>query len=166
MKDGFSNSRSVMYWDSVHSGPEDSLSWNEKNVCSTLDLVLSCSPKKDDIILDVGCGQSGIVLSLSKMGYNNIFALDISRNALSHLVSNLSRIKRIESVKIIDKDILESDDVIPDGCVKVWHDRFTFHFLVDSNHVRRYLNLSEKKIAPGGYMVLTTYSDPAPDRCS
>lgn len=161
-----SNYGKNQYWDQIYSGPVESLSWNERNNSSTLDLMLSCTKNPTDTIADVGCGHGGLVLALSKLGFKSIFALDVSKTALNILSSNLMRLDLKQSVTMVNSDVLEADEVIPDQSIKVWHDRFTFHFLIYRDQITKYIHIAQNKIAAGGYVVLTTYSDSGPDTCS
>ena len=166
MKDISSDFSGEMHWDRIHSVSEDSLSWNENNKYSTLDLIISCARNREDIVADIGCGQNGIIIPLLKMGYKRMLAIDVSKKALDNLTAKVSGIDRQHCVTLINRNILDIGNLIPDNYVKVWHDRFTFHFLVDMDHMEKYICLTQKKTVNGGHIVLTTYADSGPETCS
>jgi hypothetical protein len=46
----------------------------------------------------------------------------------------------------------------------LWHDRATFHFLTSKSQIAAYLQIAEKAIT--NYMVVGTFSENGPDKCS
>jgi hypothetical protein len=45
-----------------------------------------------------------------------------------------------------------------------WHDRATFHFLIDKSEIDVYLETARKAV--NGFMVIGTFSDKGPKKCS
>jgi hypothetical protein len=52
------------------------------------------------------------------------------------------------------------------GTVDVWHDRAVFHFLTAPADREAYAALARRTIAPGGHLVIATFADDGPKRCS
>ena len=47
-----------------------------------------------------------------------------------------------------------------------WHDRAAFHFLRETGEIQQYKDLAAAAIRPGGYLLVATFSDQGPLRCS
>ncbi len=50
--------------------------------------------------------------------------------------------------------------------VDLWHDRAVFHFLTESADQDAYLSTLRANLAPGGHVVLATFAQTGPTRCS
>lgn len=48
----------------------------------------------------------------------------------------------------------------------IWHDRAAFHFLTEENEISNYLETAQKKINPKGILVIGTFSEQGPKKCS
>ena len=46
------------------------------------------------------------------------------------------------------------------------HDRAAFHFLTDSKEIENYINTLQKSISPEGILVIGTFSEDGPLKCS
>jgi hypothetical protein len=68
-----------------------------------------------------------------------------------------------EKVQWIISDIT---DFNPTQIVQIWHDRAVFHFLTDSEEVKKYALIAAKAIAKNGIMIIGTFSDKGPLKCS
>ncbi|MEK7257967.1 MAG: class I SAM-dependent methyltransferase [Bacteroidota bacterium] len=47
-----------------------------------------------------------------------------------------------------------------------WHDRAAFHFLTEEKDIRNYVENAGRHVEPGGWLVLGTFSEKAPEKCS
>ena len=47
-----------------------------------------------------------------------------------------------------------------------WHDRAAFHFLTEEKDISHYVQNVKKNINPGGFLVLGTFSENGPIKCS
>ena len=52
------------------------------------------------------------------------------------------------------------------GEFDLWHDRAVFHFLTAADDRRRYVELAERTIPPGGSLVIGTFAKDGPTSCS
>jgi len=52
------------------------------------------------------------------------------------------------------------------GTFDVWHDRAVFHFLTDAEDRRSYVELARETVPEGGHLVIATFADDGPKRCS
>ena len=47
-----------------------------------------------------------------------------------------------------------------------WHDRATFHFLTNEREIENYIHTIKESIKPNGVLVLGTFSEEGPKKCS
>ncbi len=92
-------------------------------------------------------------------GFENITVLDISAKALDKAKKRLG--KKALKVNWVVSDITEFK---PDTTFDVWHDRATFHFLITSEQVSRYLDTARKFVSD--YLFIGTFSETSPKKCS
>ncbi len=109
----------------------------------------------------IGAGVSALVHDLVRRGYVSIDAVDVSAAALDQLRVSLGA--HSDSVRYLQADVRE---VHFDGPIDVWHDRATFHFLVDPADQERYVQRVQEAVAPGGHLVLATFAEDGPLQCS
>ncbi|MDO8972175.1 MAG: hypothetical protein Q7U74_15885, partial [Saprospiraceae bacterium] len=50
--------------------------------------------------------------------------------------------------------------------VAVWHDRAVFHFLIEEQHRQTYHSLLQKKVMPGGFVIMATFATGGANKCS
>ena len=60
-------------------------------------------------------------------------------------------------------DVTEEPEL---GAFDVWHDRAVFHFLTDPADRRRYVELARRTVPRGGHLVIASFADDGPRRCS
>jgi 2-polyprenyl-3-methyl-5-hydroxy-6-metoxy-1,4-benzoquinol methylase len=116
---------------------------------------------KDADIIDVGGGDSFFVDSLIEAGFSHITVLDISANAIARAKTRLGA--KAANVTWIVSDVTE---FVPDRQYDFWHDRAAFHFLTTDEQANRYVEIATKGIKPGGFLILGTFSESGPQKCS
>src|SRR5580692_10341554 len=115
------------HWEEVYtSSDETSVSWFQHDPALSLDLIAQARPAKDTDIIDVGGGASRLADGLLTRDFRHVTVLDISQSALDLSCLRLGR--RASEVQWIAADVREWP---PSRCFDIWHDRATFHFLVD-----------------------------------
>jgi hypothetical protein len=87
--------------------------------------------------------------------------LDISTTALRQAKNRLG--PRADRVDWITADITQAENL---GHFDVWHDRAVFHFLIDAACRGRYVELARKTVPAGGHLIIATFADDGPKRCS
>ena len=87
--------------------------------------------------------------------------LDISGAALRKAQERLG--ERAAQVEWIEADATQ---FAPAQQFDVWHDRAVFHFLTEPEKVDAYLEILAKQLRPGGLLILGTFSDEGPEKCS
>jgi 2-polyprenyl-3-methyl-5-hydroxy-6-metoxy-1,4-benzoquinol methylase len=115
----------------------------------------------DANIIDISGGDSHFVDALLEEGYQNIWVLDISENALSRAKKRLG--EKANKVNWVVSDII---DFIPTVTYDFWHDRAAFHFLTTDENINKYVGIAEKGIKTNGILVLGTFSETGPTKCS
>ena len=59
-----------------------------------------------------------------------------------------------------------SEDNNSDANFDLWHDRAVFHFLTKIDEINKYVNICEKHINKNGYLIIGTFSENGPVKCS
>jgi hypothetical protein len=60
-------------------------------------------------------------------------------------------------------DITEAESL---GTFDVWHDRAVYHFLTDAADRRKYVELARRTIPVRGHLIIASFADDGPQRCS
>ena len=151
------------HWDAVYASksPEE-VSWFQRQPARSLDLIRRVAPRRDAAIIDVGGGASMLVDALLASGYTNITVSDIAAAALHHAQTRLGS----AAARVIWRceDLLEAS--LPDAAFDVWHDRAVFHFLTSPDDRARYVAQVMGAVRPNGYVIVATFADDGPQRCS
>ena len=151
------------HWESVYSTKgETGVSWYQSEPRLSLELIRAVAPSARGRIIDVGGGASVLVDRLLDLPFfEKIAVLDISEAALSKAKSRLG--ERARRVEWIAADITEAE---PLGTFDIWHDRAVFHFLTDAADRRRYVELARQTVPEGGHLIIASFADDGPKRCS
>lgn len=150
------------HWEDVYQKKDlEEVSWYQPKAETSMDYIRSFDLKKDAKILDIGGGDSFLAENLLSEGYSNITVLDISEVALDRARSRLG--DKAEKIKWI---VADASDFSPPEKYDLWHDRATFHFLTKDDEVIKYLKTLEKSVKKGGYVVMGTFSEKGPEKCS
>ena len=154
------NSRS--HWDDIYRHKTaDQLSWTQEKPATSLDFIDTFRLPLDARIIDIGGGESRLAGCLLEMGYHNVTVLDISEEAIKRAQQKLG--EKAGLVRWITADIA---DFRPEQPYDLWHDRATFHFLTTPREVSTYLGHARAALPAGGYLVIGTFSDDGPAKCS
>jgi len=150
------------HWENVFATKKETeVSWFQKMPERSLDFIENLGIAKDAKIIDIGGGDSYLIDVLLKNGFTNLTLLDISNNAIERIKKRLGA--SAEKVTFIVSDIL---DFHPTETYDLWHDRASFHFITEQNQIKSYTNLVSKAIAKEGKMVIGTFSENGPMKCS
>lgn len=151
------------HWDEIYRTRNPSqLSWFQRDAKLSLELIARASPDRESAIVDVGAGASTLVDGLLAAGYSHITLLDVSADALAHSRQRISPAPT--SLVWLIGDVLTAD--LPSASVGVWHDRAVFHFLIAAADRSRYVERVKLAVRPGGYVVVATFAEDGPSRCS
>lgn len=150
------------HWDKIYNTKaENDVSWFQPYPKTSMEFIELFNLPLNARIIDVGGGDSRFVDCLLEKGYQNIYVLDISAAAIERTKQRLG--ERASEVHWIVEDItifrpIEQFDF--------WHDRAAFHFLTTEIQINSYVSIAEDAIKEGGYLILGTFSDNGPKKCS
>ena len=148
------------HWENIYQKKEiDGVSWYQKIPSESLQLIKKHSISNSDKIIDIGCGKSFLADNLLELNYTNISLVDISSNALTEIKERLQN----KNVNFIETDILNFNS---NDKYDIWHDRAVFHFITDVEGIKKYISLCNKYINKGGVLILGTFAEDGPLKCS
>jgi SAM-dependent methyltransferase len=151
------------HWQGVYAGRAvTEVSWFEAGADQSLALIDEAGLAAADPVLDVGAGASVLVDQLVKAGYQDVTVLDIAGSALAASRARLGQ-ERAARVDWVVADLLSWR---PPRRYRLWHDRAVFHFLTDAAERERYRRVLRQALAPGGRVVIGTFAEDGPTRCS
>ncbi|MFZ9388051.1 MAG: class I SAM-dependent methyltransferase [Chitinophagaceae bacterium] len=148
------------HWENIYQSQKTHQhSWMQNNPTTSLELIGKSGIPKNAAIIDIGGGDSRLVDFLLREGYSDITVLDIAPASILRAEKRLG--DDAQKVKWIESDIL---DFRPPGKYALWHDRAAFHFLIEPEAVRRYMNILSTSVT--GQAIIGAFSTDGPDRCS
>lgn len=152
---------SAGFWDGVYrERGVDGVSWFQAEPATSLELVAALDVPPSAAVVDVGAGASLLVDGLVERGFEDVTVLDVSEEALGAVSRRLPSSAGVH---------LERADLLawaPRRRYDLWHDRAVFHFLVDEQDRRRYLDVLRAATTPSAAVVLGTFAPDAPEKCS
>lgn len=151
------------HWDRVYAGrPADRLSWHQAHAQRSLALIAGCGLPAEAPIIDVGGGASRLVADLLARGYRAPWLLDLSPAAVE--LARVALGADAARVTFVVGDVCRV--ALPAAHFGLWHDRAVFHFLTDAAQRAAYVAQARRALAPGGYLVIATFAEDGPTRCS
>jgi trans-aconitate methyltransferase len=151
-----------MHWqDTYDRVGAESVSWYQREPLMSLRLLEAAGLAPDRSVIDVGGGASVLVDRLLAVGVLDVTVLDIASHALDIARDRLG--DAAAGVTWITGDLLTWT---PPRQYDMWHDRAVFHFLTSPVDRDRYRDLLDAGLAPGGSLVIGTFADDGPERCS
>lgn len=150
------------HWENIYKTNDlKDVSWYQPTPTISLDFIKRFNISTSAKIIDIGGGDSFFVDHLLDLGYQDITILDISEVALSKAKRRLG--KRAEKVKWI---VADASTFKPSETYDFWHDRAAFHFLTQENEIINYINSIHQSIQADGVLVIGTFSEQGPKKCS
>ncbi|HYM17928.1 MAG TPA: class I SAM-dependent methyltransferase [Micropepsaceae bacterium] len=150
------------HWEEVYrTKAADKVSWYQPNPAPSLEMIYASEIARGAAIIDVGGGASMLADALLDAGFLDISVLDIAASALDISKSRLSA--RARDINWIVADVLTWK---PSRAYDLWHDRAVFHFLTATEDRARYRAILEKGLKPGGTLVIATFAEDGPEKCS
>jgi SAM-dependent methyltransferase len=153
---------SKKHWESIYQerAPEE-VSWFQPDAATSLQLIRDAASRSDHV-LDVGGGASTLTDGLLKAGFTSVSVLDLSRAALFRTRERLA--PGNARVNLIEADVLNVPFVA--SAVDVWHDRAVFHFLTREVQRERYIQQVRQIVRSGGLVLVATFAEDGPTKCS
>lgn len=150
------------HWDNVYSSKaEDEVSWFQPYPKTSIEFVELFDLPLSANIIDIGGGDSHFVDALLEKGFQNIWVLDISVNAIERAKKRLG--EKASKVRWIVSDATK---FVPSVSFDFWHDRAAFHFLTTKKEIKEYVSIAENAVRKNGYLILGTFSENGPKKCS
>lgn len=150
------------HWEKIYQTKElKEVSWYQPVPETSLEILKGLELSESAKIIDVGGGDSFLVDHLLEMNFQDLTVLDISARAIERAKERLGA--NGDKVKWIVADVVTLDH---DEEFDVWHDRAAFHFLTDKVEISKYIKTASKNLKPGGILIIGTFSDSGPDKCS
>ena len=148
------------HWENIYQKKEiDGVSWYQKIPLESLQLIKKYSISNSDKIIDIGCGKSFLADNLLELNYTNISLVVISSNALKEVKQRLQN----KSLNFIETDILNFNS---NDKYDIWHDRAVFHFITNRQGIEKYISLCNKYINNNGILIIGTFAEDGPLKCS
>ena len=148
------------HWEYIYQKKEiDGVSWYQKVPIESLQLIKKYSLSNSDKIIDIGCGKSFLADNLLELNYTNISLVDISSNALKEVKERLQN----KSLNFIETDILNFNS---NDKYDIWHDRAVFHFITNLEGIKKYISLCNEYINKQGILIIGTFAEDGPLKCS
>jgi SAM-dependent methyltransferase len=152
----------AQHWNEIYSTKsENEVSWFQPYPKTSMEFVNLFHLPLDADIIDIGGGDGHFVDALLEKGYENIWVLDISAKAIEKAKLRLG--EKASKVHWIVSDVTEFEPPIQ---FDFWHDRAAFHFLTTEDEIYKYVAIAEDAIKQNGYLILGTFSEVGPKKCS
>lgn len=150
------------HWDDIYARKDETeVSWFQAVPELSLQLIAETGAAADSSIIDVGGGASRLVDALLERSFSRLTVLDLSANALSKAKARLG-----EHAARVEWIVADVTTWIPRAQYDVWHDRAAFHFLTEADDRRRYAEILDEALAPGGHAIIATFASDGPEKCS
>jgi len=150
------------HWENVYQTKQlNEVSWYQTIPETSLHFFEELEVPVTAKIIDIGGGDSLLVDHLLAKGYQNITVLDISQTAIEKAKQRLG--DKSKNVKWI---VADASAFKPVEKYDFWHDRAAFHFLTDEQEISRYLDTAMHYINPAGILLIGTFSEQGPKKCS
>ena len=150
------------HWENIYQTKElKDVSWYQPTPETSLDFFRQFNVPTTAKVIDVGGGDSFLVDHLLDLGYQDISVLDISAAAIDRAKQRLG-----DKAKKVNWIVADVATYKPTQQYDVWHDRAAFHFLTEENEISDYLEAACESIKAAGILVIGTFSDQGPKKCS
>jgi ubiquinone/menaquinone biosynthesis C-methylase UbiE len=154
---------SVQHWQRVYeTTAPDAVSRFQREPRLSHALIARVAPSLNAAIIDVGGGASTLFDALLAGNYTNVTVLDLAAAALQQARERLG--PGASRVTWSVADVL--DATFSPASIDVWHDRAVFHFLTRAEDRARYVLQVQRAVRPGGHVLVATFAEDGPTRCS
>jgi len=150
------------HWDKVYQTKNvDEVSWYQPTPSTSLEFIEELQIPLSAKIIDIGGGDSFLVDHLLDLGYQDISVLDISQEAIEKAKNRLGM--NSEKVSWI---VADAADFQTEQKYDFWHDRAALHFLTDEEEIESYFETLKSSLNPGVHLLIGTFSENGPEKCS
>ena len=150
------------HWEHIYQTKQlNEVSWFQPTPSTSLSFFEQFNISKSAKIIDIGGGDSLLVDNLLDRGYVDITVLDISESALER-----AKLRLGERSGLVTWIVADAAAFTPLQQYDFWHDRAAFHFLTKEEEIENYINAVQQSIKPSGILVIGTFSEQGPKKCS
>lgn len=150
------------HWENIYQTKDfKDVSWFQPSPNTSLEFFKQLKVPFNAKIIDIGGGDSLLVDHLLERGYQNITVLDISHTAI-----NKAKLRIGERSNMVKWIVADAASFKPTEKYDFWHDRAAFHFLTEEQEISNYLEIAQQYINPNGILVIGTFSENGPKKCS
>ncbi|MFN8324085.1 MAG: class I SAM-dependent methyltransferase [Chitinophagales bacterium] len=150
------------HWENIYKTKElKDVSWFQPTPETSLSFFKKLKVPSTAKVIDIGGGDSFLVDHLLDLGYQDISVLDISAAAIDRAKQRLG-----DKAKTVKWIVADAATFKPTEKYDFWHDRAAFHFLTDEQEISNYLQTAYENINPKGVLVIGTFSEQGPKKCS
>lgn len=151
------------HWEHVYqSKAADQVSWFQPEASVSVELIRQAAPDHAAAIIDVGGGASTLVDGLLTTGYRALTVLDVANTALETTRRRIG--ESAAHVTWVHANVLDAS--LPNAAFDLWHDRAVFHFLTAASDRQRYVSQVRHAVRRGGHVLMATFAEDGPTRCS
>ncbi|MGV6803157.1 MAG: class I SAM-dependent methyltransferase [Ruegeria sp.] len=126
-----------------------------------MDLILQGEDPAALGVIDIGAGRSRLADGLIRKGCSDVTLLDVSQVALSAVEKRL--VGAAHPPRLICASVTHW---VPERTWTIWHDRAVFHFLTQDPDRQAYIRAMTAATEPGSRVVMATFAEDGPQRCS
>lgn len=150
------------HWENIYQTKDlKDVSWYQPTPTTSLDFLKQFNISTTAKIIDIGGGDSFLVDHLLDLGYTDLTVLDISDASLDRAKQRLG-----DSATKVKWIVADAATFKPTEQYDFWHDRAAFHFLTQEQEITNYIDTIQKSIKPTGVLVIGTFSEQGPKKCS
>ncbi len=151
------------HWQQVYETKQvTEVSWFQEHAQQSLALIRASGIGPEASIIDVGGGASTLVDDLLLQNFERITIVDVAESALEESKRRLGPAAARVDWVVGDITVV----ALPESAYDFWHDRAVFHFLVEPSHRAAYVAAALRALRPSGYLMIATFADDGPTRCS
>ena len=151
------------HWDNVYrTRQSNEVSWFQPIPTRSLELISHAGLLPDSSIIDIGGGDSMLVDALVAQGFRQLTVLDVADAALERARARLGPLASEVAWRVADVTRAE----LPAAAYDLWHDRAVFHFLLDAEERRHYVDAASSALRAGATLIMSTFALDGPTRCS
>ncbi len=151
------------HWEGVYTTKAaHAVSWYQPRAVRSLSLIEQTGLPLSAAIIDIGGGASTLVDDLLAAGHTDLTVLDLSAAALRAAQARVG--EPGAALTWLEADITQAE--LPSQAFDLWHDRAVFHFLTAAGDRLAYLQAVQRALRPGGHMIIATFAEDGPDKCS
>jgi ubiquinone/menaquinone biosynthesis C-methylase UbiE len=151
------------HWNRVYTTKQRTeVSWYQPTPTRSLELLREVNAGPGTTLIDVGGGDSTLVDAVLAERLGTLTVLDISGAALARAQERLG--DRAHAVTWLEGDVTQV--LLPHAAYDIWHDRAVFHFLTDASDRARYVATATAALKPGGALLMATFAEDGPQKCS